>query len=321
MVAPAPRDVEIRAMTYTASSPVGGTTAALAAAPVDADGSNGCEPTDFATDTFSGKVALIKRGGCTFAAKQANAARRGTPSARSSTTTPRASSAAPSARPARARSRRAASRWRTASSSPPTWRPARSRSPRHPPAPGAADHAQRHRRDPAGQRRQHGDARLPPGLGDRGPRHQRQRLRLGRPAGRGAEVRQAEAQDHQQGAVRLVGCGGERPPRVRALRREPRRPRPQGDQALPQLRHDRLAELRPVRVRRQRLRPGRRPGGTGGLRPAGAGHHRVHGREGPAARGHGLHGPLRLRAVHRRGHPWPAAPSPARRASRPRRRP
>ncbi|WP_236243840.1 M28 family metallopeptidase [Streptomyces sp. CC210A] len=77
VVSPASRDVSIRAMTYTKSTPVGGTTAALVAAPVDADGSNGCEPTDFATDAFSGKIALIKRGGCAFAAKQANAAAAG----------------------------------------------------------------------------------------------------------------------------------------------------------------------------------------------------------------------------------------------------
>ncbi|WP_175410565.1 M28 family metallopeptidase [Streptomyces sp. TRM64462] len=77
VVSPSPRDIDIAAMTYTKSTPVGGTTAALAAAPVDDDGSNGCEPTDFATDTFSGKIALIKRGGCTFAAKQANAAAAG----------------------------------------------------------------------------------------------------------------------------------------------------------------------------------------------------------------------------------------------------
>ncbi|WP_262387058.1 M28 family metallopeptidase [Streptomyces sp. TRM49041] len=77
VVSPAPRDVSISAMTYTKSTPVGGTKAALVAAPVDDDGSNGCEPTDFASDTFSGKIALIKRGGCTFAAKQENAAAAG----------------------------------------------------------------------------------------------------------------------------------------------------------------------------------------------------------------------------------------------------
>ncbi|MGW8352824.1 M28 family metallopeptidase [Streptomyces wedmorensis] len=77
VVSPAPRALDIKAMTYTKSTPVGGITAGLAAAPVDADGTNGCEPTDFATGTFTGKIALIKRGGCTFAIKQQNAAAAG----------------------------------------------------------------------------------------------------------------------------------------------------------------------------------------------------------------------------------------------------
>ncbi|MDT9682640.1 M28 family peptidase [Streptomyces sp. TRM76323] len=77
VVSPAPRDITVSAMTYTKSTPVGGTKAALAAAPVDADGSHGCEPSDFAAGTFTGRIALIQRGGCTFAAKQANAAAAG----------------------------------------------------------------------------------------------------------------------------------------------------------------------------------------------------------------------------------------------------
>ncbi|MFE6102899.1 M28 family metallopeptidase [Streptomyces laurentii] len=77
VVSPAPRDLVINAMTYTASTPVGGIQADLAAVPVDADGTTGCEPGDFASGTFTGKIALIKRGGCTFAVKQANAAEAG----------------------------------------------------------------------------------------------------------------------------------------------------------------------------------------------------------------------------------------------------
>ncbi|MFI1394652.1 M28 family metallopeptidase [Streptomyces sp. NPDC020681] len=72
VITPAPRDVEIKAMTYTKSTPVGGIKADLAAVPVDA--TPGCEPTDYATGNFTGKIALIKRGGCTFAAKQDAAA-------------------------------------------------------------------------------------------------------------------------------------------------------------------------------------------------------------------------------------------------------
>ncbi|MFI8263993.1 M28 family metallopeptidase [Streptomyces sp. NPDC085665] len=71
------RDVPIKLMTYTASGPEAGVTARIAVAPVDADGTNGCEPGDFAAGAFTGKIALIKRGGCTFAVKQANAAAAG----------------------------------------------------------------------------------------------------------------------------------------------------------------------------------------------------------------------------------------------------
>ncbi|WP_374775191.1 M28 family metallopeptidase [Streptomyces sp. NBC_01310] len=71
------RDIPIHLMTYTTSTPEGGVTAPVAVAPVDADGTNGCEPGDFASGTFTGKIALVKRGGCTFAVKQANAAQAG----------------------------------------------------------------------------------------------------------------------------------------------------------------------------------------------------------------------------------------------------
>ncbi|WP_398859133.1 M28 family metallopeptidase [Streptomyces chengmaiensis] len=77
VVAPESRDVEINAMTYTASTPVGGIEADLTAVPVDEDGTTGCEPGDYASGTFTGKIALIKRGGCTFAQKQATAAEAG----------------------------------------------------------------------------------------------------------------------------------------------------------------------------------------------------------------------------------------------------
>ncbi|MFJ8166091.1 M28 family metallopeptidase [Streptomyces sp. NPDC096136] len=71
------RDVPLKLMTYTASGPEGGITAPIAVVPVDADGSNGCDAADFAPGAFTGKIALVKRGGCTFAAKQANAAAAG----------------------------------------------------------------------------------------------------------------------------------------------------------------------------------------------------------------------------------------------------
>ncbi|MCX4542112.1 M28 family metallopeptidase [Streptomyces sp. NBC_01565] len=71
------RDVPVKLMTYTASGPEDGVTAQVAVAPVDADGTNGCEPGDFAAGAFTGKIALVKRGGCTFAVKQQNAAAAG----------------------------------------------------------------------------------------------------------------------------------------------------------------------------------------------------------------------------------------------------
>ncbi|MET9603969.1 M28 family metallopeptidase [Streptomyces sp. NPDC006512] len=71
------RDIPIHLMTYTASGPEEGVTAPVAVVPVDADGTNGCEPGDFAAGAFTGKIALVQRGGCTFAVKQANAAAAG----------------------------------------------------------------------------------------------------------------------------------------------------------------------------------------------------------------------------------------------------
>ena len=72
VVAPEPRTVAVAAMTYTRSTPEGGITAPLA--PVPADGTPGCDPADYAGRPFTGRIALIERGGCSFAAKQAAAA-------------------------------------------------------------------------------------------------------------------------------------------------------------------------------------------------------------------------------------------------------
>ncbi|WP_354638658.1 M28 family metallopeptidase [Kitasatospora camelliae] len=71
ILTPQAEDVPVRAMTYSASTPEGGITAPVAVVPVD--DTTGCEAADY-TAAFAGKVALIKRGGCTFAAKQAAAA-------------------------------------------------------------------------------------------------------------------------------------------------------------------------------------------------------------------------------------------------------
>ncbi|WP_312876762.1 M28 family metallopeptidase [Streptomyces bohaiensis] len=91
---PEDRDIDVRAMSYTASSPEGGTTAELTevraggagepAGPrrtgitgitedVAAAGGAGCAAGDFGPEA-EGRIALIERGLCTFAEKQANAA-------------------------------------------------------------------------------------------------------------------------------------------------------------------------------------------------------------------------------------------------------
>ncbi|MGW2511813.1 M28 family metallopeptidase [Streptomyces scopuliridis] len=75
VTAPTPRDVEIVAMSYTTSTKEGGIAADLAAVPVDA--TTGCEPADYAAGAFTGKIALIQRGGCDFATKQREAAAAG----------------------------------------------------------------------------------------------------------------------------------------------------------------------------------------------------------------------------------------------------
>ncbi len=59
-------------MTYSKSTPAGGITAPVVPVPVDA--SPGCEATDYAGLDVAGKVALIKRGVCSFAVKQQVAA-------------------------------------------------------------------------------------------------------------------------------------------------------------------------------------------------------------------------------------------------------
>ncbi|MFJ8431477.1 M28 family metallopeptidase [Kitasatospora sp. NPDC094019] len=75
VVSPQAETVPLKAMTYSLSGPAGGITAQLAVVPVD--DTTGCEASDYAAGAFTGKVALIKRGGCSFAIKQAAAAAAG----------------------------------------------------------------------------------------------------------------------------------------------------------------------------------------------------------------------------------------------------
>ncbi|WP_199753798.1 M28 family metallopeptidase [Amycolatopsis sp. WAC 01375] len=67
-------DVPVIIMSYSPSTPTGGITAPLAVVPVD--DTSGCEAADYAGGV-AGKIALIQRGGCSFAQKQATAAEAG----------------------------------------------------------------------------------------------------------------------------------------------------------------------------------------------------------------------------------------------------
>ncbi|MGW0929157.1 M28 family metallopeptidase [Streptomyces sp. NPDC002644] len=73
----APRDVGVKLMTYTVSTPEGGLTASLAALPARGDDTPGCEASDYAAHAVQGKVALVPRGACSFAEKQRAAAEAG----------------------------------------------------------------------------------------------------------------------------------------------------------------------------------------------------------------------------------------------------
>ncbi|SOD67608.1 Zn-dependent amino- or carboxypeptidase, M28 family [Streptomyces zhaozhouensis] len=73
----AERDIPVRAMAYTGDTAPGGLTAALTAVPAHGTGGAGCAAEDFAGLELTGRVALMERGECTYAEKQANAASAG----------------------------------------------------------------------------------------------------------------------------------------------------------------------------------------------------------------------------------------------------
>ncbi|MFE0172852.1 M28 family metallopeptidase [Streptomyces sp. NPDC059002] len=72
---PGQGELATKAFEFSKSTPQGGLTAKLAAARVDE--TPGCTPDDYKTDTFTGKIALVKRGTCTYAEKEAAAAQAG----------------------------------------------------------------------------------------------------------------------------------------------------------------------------------------------------------------------------------------------------
>jgi Zn-dependent M28 family amino/carboxypeptidase len=74
-LSPTPRTLKPHVMTGSPTTPVGGMTAPLAVVPVD--DTPGCEPGDFAGGQYDGKIALVKRGFCSFLTKQLNASAAG----------------------------------------------------------------------------------------------------------------------------------------------------------------------------------------------------------------------------------------------------
>ncbi|RMI39811.1 M20/M25/M40 family metallo-hydrolase [Streptomyces triticirhizae] len=73
----AEREIPVHAMSYTGNTEAGGLTAPLVAITAHGSGGAGCAAEDFAGHELAGRVALLERGDCTFAAKQANAAAAG----------------------------------------------------------------------------------------------------------------------------------------------------------------------------------------------------------------------------------------------------
>ncbi|MEU3773358.1 M28 family metallopeptidase [Streptomyces sp. NPDC032472] len=70
-----PRELATAAFNYTPSTPAGGLTAPIAPARVDE--TPGCDAADYPAGVFAGKIALVKRGACTFVEKQRAAAAAG----------------------------------------------------------------------------------------------------------------------------------------------------------------------------------------------------------------------------------------------------
>ncbi|MFG2339006.1 M28 family metallopeptidase [Streptomyces yangpuensis] len=72
VLGPDSREPATAAFTFTPSTPAGGLTAQLAPARVDE--TPGCTADDYPAGAFTGKIALVKRGACTFVEKQRAAA-------------------------------------------------------------------------------------------------------------------------------------------------------------------------------------------------------------------------------------------------------
>ncbi|GAA0398075.1 M28 family metallopeptidase [Streptomyces luteireticuli] len=75
VLSPDPRELKVTAGRLSPSTPAAGIQAQIAVAKVS--DKPGCTPDDYTSDTFTGKIALIKRGVCSYAEKQAAAAKAG----------------------------------------------------------------------------------------------------------------------------------------------------------------------------------------------------------------------------------------------------
>ncbi|MFD9336476.1 M28 family metallopeptidase [Streptomyces sp. NPDC060028] len=75
VLGPDTRDLATAAFTFTKSTPAGGLAAPLALARVDE--TPGCDAADYPAGAFAGKIALVKRGACTFVEKEKAAAAAG----------------------------------------------------------------------------------------------------------------------------------------------------------------------------------------------------------------------------------------------------
>ncbi|MFI1970572.1 M28 family metallopeptidase [Streptomyces cinnamoneus] len=75
VVSPEPREIKVAAYEFSKAAPEGGLKAVLAAPRVD--DTPGCGLDDYASGDFKGKIALVKRGNCTFQQKEEVAAKAG----------------------------------------------------------------------------------------------------------------------------------------------------------------------------------------------------------------------------------------------------
>ena len=247
----------------------GAFTEAAVGAPIVADPGG---PDDFAGFP-AGNIALIQRGGCSFALKAVNAqagrrigghhlqpgqrSRPRGPDHRQCCVPPDPGALRPAtyASPSWARASPTAQRSSQAGST------ASSRSP-----PVRDPHRLQRHRGVAGQERgQRRDGRRPPRQRDRGPGDQRQRLRLrGAPRDRAAD---GQPQPGEHAAVRLVGRRGAGSRRLGRLRRRALAGGARPHRAVHELRHGRLAELHLHGLRRRRVHV---PGADGRPIPPGS---------------------------------------------------